>query len=173
MSNSDIFDFLTSNSYFLNFCWWGSITNVNVYQGFHNDKKVEEHWSRVYFFNIWFGMVQHQKQFGCREGRNICKNILILQSWRRLPVAFTQNCSNFLLIFSSPSNFIAIHFVWSKRKIFSYLYNCAAYFTSYFIVHSRFLKAKVKSGFRCFWSDFVRKPGCFFWLGPITSTLAD
>jgi len=22
---------------------------------------------RVYFFNIWFGMVQHQKEFGCRE----------------------------------------------------------------------------------------------------------
>ena len=25
----------------------------------------------VYFFNIWFGMVQHQKQLGCREGRKI------------------------------------------------------------------------------------------------------
>ena len=25
----------------------------------------------VYFFNMWFGMVQHQKQFGCREGRKI------------------------------------------------------------------------------------------------------
>jgi len=25
----------------------------------------------VYSFNIWFGMVQHQKQLGCREGRKI------------------------------------------------------------------------------------------------------
>jgi len=25
--------------------------------------------SILYFFNIRFGMVQHQKQFGCREGR--------------------------------------------------------------------------------------------------------
>jgi len=33
---------------------------------------------RVYFFNIWFGTVQHQKQFGCREGRKIGKNIQIL-----------------------------------------------------------------------------------------------
>ena len=23
------------------------------------------------FFNIWFGRVQHQKEFGCREGRKI------------------------------------------------------------------------------------------------------
>jgi len=27
----------------------------------------------VYFFNIWFGMVQHQKQLGCREGRKLVK----------------------------------------------------------------------------------------------------
>jgi len=25
----------------------------------------------VYFFDICFGMVQHQKQLGCREGRKI------------------------------------------------------------------------------------------------------
>jgi len=25
----------------------------------------------VYFFKVWFGMVQHQKQLGCREGRKI------------------------------------------------------------------------------------------------------
>jgi len=36
--------------------------------------------SIVYFFNIWFGTVQHQKQFGCREGRKIDENIPILQS---------------------------------------------------------------------------------------------
>jgi len=24
---------------------------------------------KVHFFNIWFGMVQHQKQLGCTEGR--------------------------------------------------------------------------------------------------------
>jgi len=32
------------------------------------------------FFSIWFGMVQHQKEFGYREGRKIGYNILILQS---------------------------------------------------------------------------------------------
>jgi len=32
------------------------------------------------FFNIWFGMVQHQKQLGCREGKKIDLNVPILQS---------------------------------------------------------------------------------------------
>jgi len=32
------------------------------------------------FFNVWFGIVQHQKQVGCREGRKIGHNMPILQS---------------------------------------------------------------------------------------------
>jgi len=38
---------------------------------------------RVYVFNMWFGMVQHQKVFRCREGRKIGSTISILQSWGR------------------------------------------------------------------------------------------
>jgi len=30
-----------------------------------------QHLYHVIFFNVWFGMVQHQKQLGCREGRKI------------------------------------------------------------------------------------------------------
>ena len=28
---------------------------------------------RVYFFNIWFGMVQRHKEVGCREGKKLVK----------------------------------------------------------------------------------------------------
>jgi len=32
------------------------------------------------FFNVWFGMVQHKKQLGCREDKKSGENIPILQS---------------------------------------------------------------------------------------------
>ena len=40
VSNNEIFDILTSNSS----CLKGSITNTKVCQGFHDDKKVGDHW---------------------------------------------------------------------------------------------------------------------------------
>jgi len=44
VSNNKIFDFLTSNSCCsLIFVNGGSMTNATVYQGFHDDKTVEEH----------------------------------------------------------------------------------------------------------------------------------
>jgi len=42
VSNNEIFDFLTNNSCFFIFVNGGSMTNAKVYQGFHDDKKVEE-----------------------------------------------------------------------------------------------------------------------------------
>ena len=50
MSNNEIFDFLTSSSCFLNFVSGGSMTNAKVYQGFHDDKKVEEHWFKFWVY---------------------------------------------------------------------------------------------------------------------------
>ena len=45
MSNKDIFDFLTSNLlFFLIFVNGASMTNAKVCQGFHDGKKVEEHY---------------------------------------------------------------------------------------------------------------------------------
>ena len=47
MSKNEIFDFLTSNSTFFSiFVDGGSMTNAKVYQGFHDDKRVEGHCSR-------------------------------------------------------------------------------------------------------------------------------
>jgi len=43
VSNKDTFDFLASNSCFLIFANGGSMTNAEVYQGFHDDKKFEGH----------------------------------------------------------------------------------------------------------------------------------
>jgi len=44
VSNNEIFDILTSNSFFkIIFVNGGSLTNAEVYQGFLDDKKVEEH----------------------------------------------------------------------------------------------------------------------------------
>jgi len=43
VSNNEKFDFLTSNLFSLIVVNGGSITNTQVYQGFHDDKKVEEH----------------------------------------------------------------------------------------------------------------------------------
>jgi len=47
----------------------------------------------------------------------------------------------------------------------------------YYLLHSRFFKGKVKCeflmGFTVFLSGLLKKSGCFFWLGPITSTLID
>ena len=47
VSNNEIFDFLTSKS-----CE-GSMTNAKVHQGFHDDKKVEEHCSGATFNRLW------------------------------------------------------------------------------------------------------------------------
>jgi len=46
LSNNEILDFLTSNPCLLNFCR-DSMTNAKVYQGFLDDKKIEEHWCRL------------------------------------------------------------------------------------------------------------------------------
>ena len=45
MSSTEIFGFLTSNSFSSIFVNGGSMTNAKVYQGFHDGKKVEEHYS--------------------------------------------------------------------------------------------------------------------------------
>jgi len=33
---------------FFKFVNGGSVTNAKIYQGFHDEKKVEEHWSRCH-----------------------------------------------------------------------------------------------------------------------------
>ena len=106
------------------------------------------------FFNIWFGMVQHQKQLGCREGKKIDLNVPILQSWRRSPVEFTQIFRS-ILCFSSRTNCVAVRFL-SLKKIHSWQNKCAAYFTFYFMIH--FSKEKLPVGFIVFFSELLKTP---------------
>jgi len=119
---------------------------------------------RVYFFNIWFGMVQHQKQVGCREGRNIGQNIPILQSWRRLPLEFTQTVGIILLFSSIPSHFVAVRFVWFIKKIQLTVQVCCLF---YFVLNSRFYYRVAFGGF--YWvfqvGFFWKNLGGFFLVG--------
>jgi len=75
-----------------------------------------------------------------------------------------SSCSNYSYLFWSPSKFVAVRFVWLK-KIYSYLYQCAAHSTFYSIVD--FSKEKGKNGFLVvfFKWAFSKKPGCFLGVG--------
>jgi len=51
-----------------------SHTNSAVSRHVYVDALLVQHLLYMeYFFNMWFGMVQHQKQLGCREGRKLIK----------------------------------------------------------------------------------------------------
>ena len=87
-----------------------------------------------FFFNIWFGMVLNQKNL-----INAHKaEILVKIYW--LCRAEKDNHYKLFNFFSTPSNFIAVRFVWLKK-----VHKCPAYFIFYFLVH--FFKEKIKSGF--------------------------
>jgi len=46
-------------------------TNSAVSRQVYVHALLVQHLSIVYFFKTWFGTVQNQKQFRCREGRKI------------------------------------------------------------------------------------------------------
>ena len=108
-------------------------------------------------------MFQHQKHFGCREGRKTGQNIYTdCVELKKITIRIYSNCSIYSFLFSSPSNFVAVRFVSLKNNLQLTVQVCCLL---YFLLHGRLFKGKAKSGIYCFFK-------CFFGgLGPITSTL--
>jgi len=105
----------------------------------------------VYFFNIWFGIVQHRKQLGSREGRKFDLNIPIFTELKKIASRINSNCSNFSSLFFKSIKFSCCSFSLIKKQFTVAVQVCCLF---YFLLHSTFFKGKVKSGifggFYCF-----------------------
>jgi len=123
------------------------------------------------FFNIWFGMVQHHTQFGCRVSRKFVKTY-------RFCRAEENNQWDLLKLFELFFSFVQVRqisllFVLFHWKSVQLPVQVCCLFTFNFIVH--FSKEKKRVGFLlvCITVSelFLKTPGWFFWLSPVTSTL--
>jgi len=112
-----------------------------------------------------YGMVQHQKQFGCREGR---KNGFKHPDFIELKITsrIYSNCSNYSALFFKSFKFRCCSFCFDWKQITG---TCTSVlpillFMSYYIFQ---MKSRVG-----FFKWNLKKPDVFFGLRPITSTLA-
>jgi len=70
----------------------------------------------VNFFNIWFGRVQNQKEFGCMQRRQ--ENWLKYNDFtelKKIASGITQTVRIILLFLSSPSHSVPVRFVSLKN----------------------------------------------------------
>jgi len=106
--------------------------------------------SIVYFFNMWFGMVQNQTKFRCGEDRKIGKKFNDCAELKKITISlFYSNCLIYSSRFCKSFKFRYCPFclIEKKEKLESTLQVCCLF---YFLLLSTFFKGKVKSGFHCF-----------------------
>jgi len=86
VSNNKVFDFLTSNSCFFNFCYWGFHDKRESIAAVPRWKKVEEHCSRATFNKVW------SKSYVCHK---LSANLL---SAKKVSASCVKHSSHFLTV---------------------------------------------------------------------------